>query len=382
MARQYHLISADGHVVEPPDMWTKYLPKKFHDRAPKLVKDQKGGDAWELVPGTPPMPLGLVTNAGKFGKRYEDLEWYGSTYDSILKGSYEGKARVEEQDFDGVDAEVLFPSQRTMGAFMAQDDDDYHLAGLEAYNTWMHDEFMAASPERLIGMAQMPGVDIQTSVKWLKNAKAAGYKGVIISAYPSGNSDLSAEDDAFWEAAEEEQLPVHIHSGLRQAGKRTASSFQKAAASAGREIGLAEMGGPVGDASGFMSKFIYSGIFDRFPNLQCVAVECGAGWIPHFLEHMDDHYWRNRTWTKTTLKRTPSEYFHTNWKATFIREPFAVATRHWIGVDNLMWSTDYPHHRHDWPYSRRIVEESMGGVPADERQRMCCDNARELYRLG
>ena len=64
MAREYRLISADGHVVEPPDMWTKYLPKKFHDRAPKLVKDEKGGDAWELVPGTAPMPLGLVTNAG------------------------------------------------------------------------------------------------------------------------------------------------------------------------------------------------------------------------------------------------------------------------------------------------------------------------------
>ena len=382
MTRQYRLISADGHVVEPPDMWTKYLPKQFHDRAPTLVKDEKGGDAWELVPGTPPMPLGLVTNAGPFGKRYEDLEWYGSTYDSILRGSFEGKARVDEQDFDGVDAEILFPSQRTMGAFMAQSDDDFHLAGLEAYNTWMHDEFMAADPERLIGLAQMPGVDIQTSVKWLKNAKAAGYKGVIISAFPSGNAELSAEDDAFWEAAEEEQMPIHIHSGLRQAGKRTAGDFQKAAASFGREIGLAEMGGAVGDASGFMSKFIYSGLHDRFPALQFVAVECGAGWIPHFLEHMDDHYWRNRTWTKTTLKMTPSEYFHRNWKATFIREPFAVATRHWIGVDNLMWSTDYPHHRHDWPYSRRIVEESMGGVPDDERARMCCENARELYRLG
>jgi uncharacterized protein len=382
MTRQYRLISADGHVVEPPDMWTKYLPKQFHDRAPKLVKDEKGGDAWELVPGTPPMPLGLVTNAGPYGKRYEDLEWYGATYDTILRGSFEGKARVDEQDFDGVDAEVLFPSQRTMGAFMAQEDDDFHLAGLEAYNTWMHDEFMAAAPDRLIGLAQMPGVDIQTSVKWLKEAKATGYKGVIISAFPSGNAELSAEDDPFWEAAEEEQMPIHIHSGLRQAGQRTAASFKQAASNFGRAIGLAEMGGAVGDASGFMSKFIFSGLHDHFPALQFVAVECGAGWIPHFLEHMDDHYWRNRTWTKTTLEMTPSEYFRRNWKATFIREPFAVATRHWIGVDNLMWSTDYPHHRHDWPYSRRIVEESMGGVPDDERARMCCENARELYRLG
>ncbi|MHB8439720.1 MAG: amidohydrolase family protein [Acidimicrobiales bacterium] len=382
MAREYRLISADGHVVEPPDMWTKYLPKKFHERAPKLVKDAKGGDAWELVPGTAPMPLGLVTNAGQFGKRYEELEWYGSTYDTILKGSFEGKARIDEQDFDGVDAEVLFPSQRTMGAFMAQEDDDYHLAGLEAYNTWMHDEFMAADPKRLIGLAQMPGVDVKTACKWLIDAKASGFRGVIISAYPSGGNSLSDEDDVFWELAEAEQMPVHIHSGLRQAGKRKAGSFQQAAAAAGRQIGLAEMGGPVGEASGVMSKFIYSGVFDKFPSLQMVAVECGVGWIPHFLEHMDDHYWRNRTWTNSQLKMLPSEYFRRNWKATFIREPFAVATRHWIGIDNMMWSTDYPHHRHDWPYSRRIIEESMGGVPDEERRRLVCDNAKELYRLG
>ena len=91
MAREYRLISADGHMVEPPDMWTKYLPKKFHDRAPKLVKDEKGGDAWQLVPGTAPMPLGLVTNAGTFGKRYEELEWFGATYDTILQGSFVGQ---------------------------------------------------------------------------------------------------------------------------------------------------------------------------------------------------------------------------------------------------------------------------------------------------
>ena len=114
-----------------------------------------------------------------------------------------------------------------------------------------------------------------------------------------------------------------------------------------------------------------------------VAVECGAGWIPHFLEHMDDHYWRNRTWTKATLEMLPSEYFRRNWKVTFIREPFAVATRHWIGVDNLMWSTDYPHHRHDWPYS----PAHRGGVHGRRARRRaarawCCDNARELYRLG
>ena len=384
MGREYRLISADGHVIEPPDMWSKYLPKKFADRAPKLVKDEKGGDAWELVPGTPPMPLGLVTNAGPWGKRYEELEWYGSTYESIRKGAFEGKARIEEQDIDGVDAEVLFPSQRTMGAFMAQEDDDYHLAGLEAYNTWMHDEFMAADPDRLIGLAQMPGVDTPTAVKWLRDAKAAGYRGVIISAYPSGEADLSEEDDAFWEAAEEEQIPIHIHSGLRQAGQAQVRGFVPASRSFIRPADRPCRDGRTSRRcfAVHVEVHLLGHISTAFP---------GSRWSRSSAERVGSRT-SSSTWTITTGGTGPGRSPHSrssrastssrNWKATFIREPFAVATRHWIGVDNMMWSTDYPHHRHDWPYSRRIIEDSMGGVPEAERRRMLCDNALELYRLG
>ena len=220
----YQIISADGHTIEPPHMWETYLPAKFHDRMPRLVKDPKGGDAWELVPGAPPMPLGLVTSAGPWGKRYEELEWYGSTYDNIRAGAFDGKSRLEDQDIDGVSAEVLYPSQRTMSTFMAQPDDDYHLAGIDAYNQWMHDEFMAADPQRLIGLYQMPSVDIDVSVAKLREAKSLGFRGVIISAYPSGNAALSDDDDPFWAAAEEEGLPVHIHVGLSQAGRASAES--------------------------------------------------------------------------------------------------------------------------------------------------------------
>jgi predicted TIM-barrel fold metal-dependent hydrolase len=381
----YSIISADGHVIEPPDMWSRFLPKGFQDRAPRLVKDPEGGDAWELIPGTPPMPLGLVTNQGEWGKRYEDIKWYGSTYDTIRQGAFEGRARVEEQDIDGIDAEVIFPSQRTMGVFMAQEDDDFHLAGIEAYNTWIGTEFNAVNPDRLIGLAQMPAVDINTSVKWLREAKAAGFRGVIISGYPSGGVTLSDEDDPFFEAAEEEQIPVHVHSGLTQAGKRAGAPAGTGKAATTQFLGtlpdLQTMGGAVAAASDWMSRFIYSGLFDRFPALRMVSVENGAGWIPHFLEHMDDHWWRNRVWTNSQLKMLPSEYFRRNWMTTFIREPFAVANRHWIGVKNMMFSTDYPHHRHDWPYSRRVIEESMIGVPADEREAMICGNAVELYKL-
>ena len=383
MTRQYRAISADGHTIEPPHMWETYLPKRFHDRMPRLVKDPEGGDAGELVRGAPPMPIGLVTNAGRWGRRYEDNQWYGSTYDSIKQGAFSGKDRLLEQDEDGVDAEVLFPSQRTMGTFMAQEDDEYHVAGIDAYNAWMHDEFMAPDPERLIGLAQMPAVNVELAVSRLREAKRAGFRGVILSAFTSGGATLSADDDPFWAAAEEEAMPVHIHGGLSQAGQRQAGTGSAAAAarSAGGLPDLHVMGGPVAEASRWMSEFIYSEMLDHFPGLQLVSVEVGAGWVPHFLEHMDDHWWRNRVWSRSQLKLLPSEYFRRNWKATFIREPFAVAVRHHIGVENMMWSNDYPHHRHDWPYSRRVIQDSFLGVPEVERQRMICGNARELYHL-
>jgi len=382
----YRIISTDGHALESPDAWEKFLPKKFHDVMPKLVKDPKGGDAWELIPGAPPMPIGLVTNAGEWGKRYEDLEWYGSSYDNIRKGAFDGKARVEEQDIDGVDAEVLYPSQRTMATFMAQPDDEYHLAGVDAYNQWMHDQFMAADRTRLIGLYQLPCIDVQTSVSKLKEAKSLGYRGVILAAWPSGNPDLSDEDDPFWAAAEQEEMPVHIHVGLKLAGGRQTGESRKVAGERVTQFlaqlpNLQTMGGAVAQASDWMSRLVYSEMFDRFPGLRVVGAEVGAGWVPTFLEHMDDHWWRNRTWTGSKLTMLPSDYFRRNIKVTFIREPFAVAVRHWIGIDNLMWSNDYPHHRHDWPYSRRIIEESMVGVPEAEKRRMICDNARELYKL-
>ena len=388
MATNYRIISADGHTIEPPHMWETYLPAKFHDRMPRIVKDPKGGDAWELIPGAPAMPLGLVTSAGPWGKRYEELEWYGSTYDNIRAGAFDGKARLEDQDFDGVSAEVLYPSQRTMGTFMAQPDDDYHLAGIDAYNQWMHDEFMAADPERLIGLYQMPSVNIDVSVAKLREAKQLGFKGVILSAYPSGNPKLSLDDDPFWAVAEDEGIPIHIHVGLRQAGGRqsgvapAARTAQEVPTFLAKLPDLQGMGGAIGDASGFMSEFIYSGMFDRFPSLHIIGAEIGAGWVPNLLEHMDDHWWRNRTWTGSQLELLPSEYFRRNWSVAFIREPFAMAVRHWIGVKNLMWSNDYPHHRHDWPYSRRIIEESMAGVPEDEKQAMICGNAMRAYGIG
>ena len=131
---EYRLIDADCHTLEPPHVWREWLPKQFQDRAPQLVKDEEGGDAWSFGPGKPLMYIGLVATPGM---RYEDMKWKGYSYDAIRKGCWDGKARLEDMDQDGVDAEFLYPSQRTMYHFMGNADRDFHRAGVRAYNDWL-----------------------------------------------------------------------------------------------------------------------------------------------------------------------------------------------------------------------------------------------------
>jgi predicted TIM-barrel fold metal-dependent hydrolase len=111
-------------------------------------------------------------------------------------------------------------------------------------------------------------------------------------------------------------------------------------------------------------------------------VEGNIGWLGYFLEKSDRTYKRHRHWTKLDLPKPPSEYFHRQVYATFIEDKIGVKIRKDIGVDNLMWSSDYPHTDTTWPDSKKYIEESLAGVPADERQKILAGNAVKVYALN
>ena len=369
--REYRIISADSHTVEPPDLWEKWLERKYLDTAPKLVDDGDGGHAWIYMGAKTAEPLGLVTCVGTHP---EELKWTGKRYGTTIHPScHDGAERLKVMDVDGVDAEVLYPPQRAMLTFMKNTDKDAHLAGIRAYNRWLKEGFCAPDPDRLIGIFQMPNVGIDVTVKELERAKREGFRGVALSAWPSGGDNLRPEDDPFWETAAELGMPVSIHLLL-------AAQQQK--------LGASNKGSVAIGASAFMYtmplmvELIFQGVFDRFPKLRIAFVEVGAGWIPHFLEMVDDRYWRNRHWTRTEVKKVPSEYFKDHMLATFISDRAGIAVRHLVGVENMAWSTDFPHHGNDWPYSRRVIDGLFGDVPADERRKIVCDNAVRFWGLA
>ncbi|MBW2446994.1 MAG: amidohydrolase family protein, partial [Deltaproteobacteria bacterium] len=343
--REYRLIDADCHTVEPPHIWETWLPKAYHDRAPQLVKDEEGGDAWAFGEGKPLMYLGLVATPGM---RFEDIKWRGYTYETIRKGCWDGKARLEDMDFDGVDAEILYPSQRTMYHFMGNQDVDFHRAGVQAYNDWVHEEFAANDPERLYGLAQMPNLGVDEAITELRRCKEKGMRGTILTAWPGGGDTLGSDDDKFFAVAEELEMPISIHIRIMRPNRQSTGVLEGPGAIANMALAGMSMFPEV------MCELIMGGVHDRFPKLKFLGVETDVGWIPACLEQIDNFYWRNRSHTGIAIKRLPSEYFHSNWCCTFIHDRVGIKNRYDVGVANMAWSTDYPHHGNDWPYSRKV----------------------------
>ncbi|MEY2456057.1 MAG: hypothetical protein QOK06_1151, partial [Acidimicrobiaceae bacterium] len=279
--KSFRIVSADAHVLEPTHIWETWLPKQYQEKAPRLVKDADGGDAWQFAGSADPDPIGLVATPGM---AWDDFRWTGVTYAEARPGCYDGTARLGDMDIDGVDAEVLFPPQRTIGHFLGDSDDDFVRAGIEAYNNFLWEEFMAPDRSRLVGMAQIPSTGVDDAVDTLRKAKARGFKGVIISCWPSAKDDISDLDDPFWAAAQDEGMPVCIHINLigREARARARAAASK---NLGYGTGTEEqkkknnakaVGGLAGVFSavpGTIGKLIFTGVFERFPDLHISMIE-------------------------------------------------------------------------------------------------------------
>jgi predicted TIM-barrel fold metal-dependent hydrolase len=392
---KYSVISTDNHINEPPGTYVDRIPAHLKDKAPRLLRGADGGDGWSLDGQPPKTTIGLSAIGAITKQNYREYKSSGIKWEEVPPGNYEGDAALKDMDIDGVDAEVLFPPQRTVGHFLGDADDAFVRAGIEAYNNFLWEEFCAPDRDRLIGMAQMPSTGIDDAVDALRKAKARGFKGVVTSCWPSGGDSISDADDPFWAAASDEGIPVCIHINL--VSRRARQSQRKAAeAAAAKGSGglyggkaakanakaVAGLGSVFSTVPSTIGQLIFTGTFERFPDLQVAMIETGVGWIPHFLEQIDDRYWRNRSWGNIPIKEPPSFYWFRNMSATFITDFNGVENRYGVGVDNMMWSSDYPHHGNDWPYSRRTIDSMMSHIDRDERRRIVGANAARIFGLG
>jgi predicted TIM-barrel fold metal-dependent hydrolase len=384
-ARRYQLVSVDDHVIEPPDVWETRLPAALRERGPRMQRTEKG-EVW-VIAGK--RVRGIVGLGAMAGWRFEDYTPRNLSFQEIRRGCYDAKARLEDMDTDGVDAQVLFG---TMVGFagsvfieLAREDAELAHACVRAYNDWLASEWCAADPERLIPQCILPLWDLGAAHAELLRALALGHRAVLLPALPHA-LDLPALTDERWEpilsTCSAAGVPVALHIAGSMANRELASMMGK---------GLEPGSGVAGEALvataplsnfGVLAALIFSGLPVRYPDLRLVSVEGGIGWVPYFLERMDWIYTRHRFWTQSKLLELPSHYFKRQMYATFIVDGAGIDALKQIGVGNVMWESDYPHSDTTWPNSRRYIEEQMGSLSEPERHQVVAGNAVRLYGLA
>jgi predicted TIM-barrel fold metal-dependent hydrolase len=378
----YRYISGDTHLEVPAERWTCRVPERFRDRAPRTVRLANGADGF-LIEGQPIRENAFDLYGGKgrdawgpFGQTYESTPGTASVHD-----------RLRCLDLDGMDAEVLFPPVVTgPRAWRNVQDDDAYLALVRAYNEFIAEEYAGEAPDRIFAVGVIPMSSLANAIQELRRCKELGLKAVMLSAFPSGLGYPTLEDDVFWAEALDLQMPLTVHIDFDRTGTRAGPLMVYA-----RKAGVADIAGQVARFAqrGAINavQLILVGVFDRFPELRILMAENQIGWVPTFMTVADERYDRHIHWAEELLdfqplpNGHPSDYIrrHTLWG--FQRDPAGVELRHWMGVENLVWGSDFPHQESEYPNSMSVIEQNFRGVPEEERHAMVCGNIAKFLNL-
>jgi len=390
MVREYRLMSSDGHLEVPPERWVHRVPAQYRDRAPRTVQLPDGGDAL-LIEGQPLLEANFLDlRAGRpagqwqpFGLKVEDAAGTGSP-----------QQRVQEQDRDGIDAEVLFPAMVAGPVFWRNiSHDEVYKAVIRAYNDWLAEEYCAVAPDRLIGMGVMPITNAKDAVAEMEHCAKLGLKGVLLGALPNAKGYPTPEDDTFWAAAVDMGMPVTVHVAFNRTGVRAMQPTFKYPKEDPVVMGrlrrpflewITNFGLPPAVS---IAQLVLAGVFERFPALRVFFAETRLGWVPFWLEHADLWYQRHVAWAEQhlgfrPLQELPSAYVREHVYFSVQYERVAVEERHHVGVDRIMFATDFPHIECEWPNSRSVIDKIYADIPEADTQRIWAGNAVEFFHLA
>ncbi len=389
---KYRYISGDSHLEIDSKHWINRLEPRYREHAPQLVRMSDGYDGW-MIDNKLARPAAAADLYG--GKGRDQYLPLGAVYEGT-PGTGGPDQRLQELDQDGIDAEVLFPSQQGGPKLWRRiKDDAAYKAVVRAYNGWLAEEYCAVNPDRLIGVGILPLThDVADTIDEMQYCAKLGFKTVLLQGFPAGNAYPSEEDDPFWAAALALNMPISVHVDLDRSGERESPLFKfpNDPQQLSEKIvhGIVEQVGRFGPTRGSgavaAAQWVLSGLFERFPNLCIFFAENQIGWIPFFLQAADVRYDRHYRWAQRLfgfkpLARLPSEHIraHCLWGFQFDR--IGVELRHKINVDHLIWGSDFPHQESDWPDSKGVIERNFAGIPEEERSKMVCGNAIKFFRL-
>jgi predicted TIM-barrel fold metal-dependent hydrolase len=375
-ARRYTIISADDHVVEPQHLFEGRMPAKYAERTPRVVTTDEGHEAW-LFDGYLLSNIGLNAVAGR--KRVDDTR-DPISFAEMRPSAWQIDARVADMDLDGVYASLCFPSFLAgFGGVRLQtttDDQEFALALVRAWNDWHLDEWAGAHPGRIIPL-QLPWLhDPELAAAEIRRNAERGFTAVTFpeSPHQAGFRSLhSGYWDPFVAACAETGTVICVHTG-------SAGKLPETAVDAPRDVTSALFG--AGYSLTTAVDWLYSRYAVKHPDIKIVISEGGIGWVPALLDrlrHSDRKQGDLRgLWTASDLK--PDELLLRNFWFCLVDEPLAMVQRHHIGIENILFETDFPHADSPWPDSQALLHEHLADLPDDDARRISWQNASELFR--
>jgi predicted TIM-barrel fold metal-dependent hydrolase len=392
------LISVDDHVVEPGHLWQTWLPEKYRERGPKLVVDPDGkGAVWHYLEHTQ-RTSGLSATVGR-AKNQISPEPLG--YDEMRPGCYDPLARVEDMNQAGILASMTFP---TFPAFCGQtfyrgSDKELGFACVQAYNNWMVDEWCASAPGRYIPLTLVPLWDPELAATEVHRMADKGVRAFAFSENPEPLglptiNDPSRYWDPYFRAVAERDgvLCMHVGSSSQIPSINSNTNF------------MANLSWGAVRTSGTMLDWLFSGVFNRFPNLRISLAEGNIGWIPYFLERAEQVIDKQRFWFQRGIDFDPGkgskqqrtdgggqsidyltfdirQTFRDHIYGCFIDDIAGLRNIDLIGEDNVMIETDYPHSDTTWPDSIKLAHDRLSGMTPEVQYKVLRGNAEKLFQF-
>jgi predicted TIM-barrel fold metal-dependent hydrolase len=380
MSDRLLLVSSDGHIGPRTDAFRDYVDPRYREDFEDYLRHyhsvwrvDKQRDEGDLMSWSEDFRTQRMSN--------ETMQWG-------VEGKWDPKRRLEALDEDGVAADVLFPDDQSansvpFGASLSDFKltiDDYapelKFAGAQAYNRWLAD-FCSAAPERLLGLAllgTLNGLDVDSAVREIQWAHDHGIRGGIMLPLEYYNPNYhSFELYPIWEICQELDMPVHSHAagGTPSYGNHPMAAYLYAAEGATM-------------AHRPLVFMIIGGVLERFPGLKLVFTEQGVKWVIPELEMLDFLAVGGTMGMYETgyIKLKPSEYFARQcYIGASLISSAEMALRDQVGLDKLMWGSDFPHIESQWPHTRRILRETCAGVPEEDVKQIVGGNAARTYNL-
>jgi predicted TIM-barrel fold metal-dependent hydrolase len=380
MTMQYNRISADCHIDlcwMPPTLFVDEATPAMKERMP-FVTDGPDGPYWTCKNG---ISFGLKNGVGPAGAKYvpgaharADLMAATNLYEDgrkDIRRVSDPELRMQDMKRDGVDAEVIYG---ILGAASKLADHDAANEMYRIYNDWLAD-FCKTYPDRQLGLACLPYGDIEAAAKEVYRVKELGLRGIELSCSWDMQPMYHPVWEPLWKAINDVELPLHFHTFPVMPPKLRASLPKEVQ----RPAIFTIVSGFQMNLINIIAAIIGGAVLERYPKVRVAFGESGCGWLAYALDRMDFE-WEDR-FHDLGLKMKPSDYWKRQCKATFQFDPIGAKLVDDIGVETLMWGSDYPHGDGVWPDSDKYIKEQFAHLPADSVRKITCENAATFYGL-